>query len=139
MAEKYWKYTNFRVLISTTTIVFFKIGAQRHPNMALLVPVLSVFLFSQKFRNIQIWGWWLKIWKYFYEVIAQKYWYKEYLFHNLRVFIFWNGLQIDKVECSDFNYDNSFWKLDCKDSQIKYFWFIIYSSFFFHNFVSKNI
>ena len=52
--------TNFRVLISSSTIAF-QNCCPRHPNEVFLVPNLRIFIFAQKFEIKQIRGRWFQI------------------------------------------------------------------------------
>ena len=58
-----------------------------------------------------------------FKILAQNYTNKAFLVTNLGIFVFRKILQLDKFEGADFKYDNTFFKFQSKNTQIRHFWF----------------
>ena len=58
-----------------------------------------------------------------FKILAQNYANKAFLVTNVGIFVFRKILQLDKFEGADFKYDNTFFKFQSKNTQIRHFWF----------------
>ena len=102
------------------TILFLN-SSQKYPNQAFLVPNLRIFIFAPSSATRQIRGFKFPIWQKFFQVPLWKYANQAFSVPNLRIFILHQTLHLEKFESVDFKYDNGFFKLMSKNTQIKQF------------------
>ena len=62
----------------------------------------------------------------------------SFLVQNLRIFFFTKTLLLEKLEDTDFKYDNSIFKFQPKNTQIRHFWFQIHAFLFLDKILSLD-